>query len=251
VKLGGKARYVYKEANREQLLQIKKQLDDAGIKLSVLDTGIYKIPLPGTTPMGQNASDLNPGTGKYKEQMEDLKRAGEAAHTLGVQRLRIFTFTRVADPNTVFDRVVEEVQKAVAVAKEQDLTLLVENEFDTNVATGDETARFFKAITDRHLMHNCDPGNAYEAGEEQPYPQMWDKLDHSRISHIHLKDAVGKDWKPIGAGKIDFAGQFQALKKMQYSGTISLETHYRNAQKDPYTSSVEAMDGLVRILKQV
>ena len=66
-----------------------------------------------------------------------------------------------------------------------------------------------------------------------------------------LKDAAGKAWKPIGGGEIDFVGQFQALKKMKYAGTLSLETHYKNAQHDPYSSSVESMDGLMQVLKKV
>ena len=131
-----------------------------------------------------------------------------------------------------------------------DVTLLVENEFDCNVATGSETARLFRAISDRRLMHNWDPGNCFMAGE-QPYPKAWNQLDHSRIGHMHLKDAEGKKWMPIGKGKIDFVGQFRALKKIGYSHTMSLETHYRNAQRDPYTSSEESMDGLVAVLKKV
>ena len=51
MKLDGKSQYVYASASPEQLKQIKKQLDDAGVKLSVLDTAIYKIALPGTKPL--------------------------------------------------------------------------------------------------------------------------------------------------------------------------------------------------------
>ncbi len=250
LQLEGKSRYVYTHASQEQLKLVKRQLDDAGVKLSVLDTGVYKIALPGTMALGKNAQDLNPVEGEYGRQMEDLKRAAEAAHALGTDRVRIFTFKRVTDPKAIFGRIVEDLNKALAVAKENGITLLVENEFDCNVGTGAETAELFKTITDRRLMHNWDPGNCYEAGE-QPFPKAWDQLDHSRISHIHLKDAVGKGWAPIGGGKIDFVGQFQALKKMEYAGTLSLETHYRNAQKDSYSSSVESMDGLVRVLKEV
>jgi len=100
------------------------------------------------------------------------------------------------------------------------------------------------------LMHNWDPCNAYETGE-QPFPTTWNQLDHARISHIHLKDAAGKEWKPIGAGKLDFAGQFQALKAMNYSGTLSLETRYKSARKDQYASSVESINGLIGVLKRI
>ena len=250
VKLDGKSQYVYKTATPDQLKWIKTQLENSGVKLSVLDTGIYKISLPGTTPLGSNASDLNPAQGEYDRQLDELKRAADAAHALGTERVRIFTFKRVADPSAIFERIVEDLHRALVVAKEQGITLLVENEFDCNVGTGAETARLFKAISDGRLMHNWDPGNCYEAGED-PFPNAWDQLDYSRISHIHLKDARDKKWQPIGAGKIDFVGQFQALKKIKYAGTMSLETHYQNARKDPYTSSVESMDGLVRVLKEV
>ncbi|MGH9619965.1 MAG: sugar phosphate isomerase/epimerase family protein [Bryobacteraceae bacterium] len=250
VKLSGTRRYVYRGATPAQLRQIKRQLDDAGVQLSVLDTAIYKIALPGTHPLGKNKHNPNTVEDEYKRQMEDLKRAAEAAHTLGTDRVRVFTFKRLAHPNAIFDRIVDNLNRALMVAKQHGVTLLVENEFDCNVATGSETARLFRAITDRRLMHNWDPGNCFMAGE-QPYPKAWDQLDHSRIGHMHLKDAEGKKWMPIGKGKIDFVGQFRALKKMGYSHTMSLETHYRNAQRDPYTSSEESMDGLVAVLKKV
>ncbi len=248
--LNGKKRYVYNSASPVELKQIRRQLDEARVKLSVLDTAVYKIALPGTKPVGGNANDLNQSQGEYGRQLDDLKRAADAAHILGAEWLRIFTFMRVADPDAIFDRVVEELDKAIGVAKQQNVRLLVENEFDCNVATGSESARLFRSISDRTLMHNWDPGNCYMAGE-QPFPKAWDQLDHSRIRHMHLKDAAGKVWKPIGAGEIDFPGQFRALKKMNFSGTMSLETHYKNAQNDPFTSSVESMDGLVKISRSV
>lgn len=250
VALDGKSRYVYLTATPEQLKQMRHEFDDAGVKVSVMDTAVYKIPLPGTRGIGDNGQEMHPGEGEFSRQLDDLKRAADAAHTLGTEKIRIFAFSRVADPNTVFDRVVDELHKAVKVAHEQNVTLVLENEFSCNVATGAESARLFKTIADRRLMHNWDPGNCVEAGEN-PFPTGWDYLDKSRIAHIHLKDAKGKKWAPIGKGDIDFVGQFAALKKMKYSGTMSLETHYRNEKKDPYTSSEESMDGLYATLKKV
>ena len=60
--------------------------------------------------------------------MDELKRAADCAHALGTKKVRIFTFLRVADPDTIFDRIVEELNKAIVVAKEQDVVLVVENE---------------------------------------------------------------------------------------------------------------------------
>jgi sugar phosphate isomerase/epimerase len=250
LELDGKQRYVYDTATSDQLKGIKRQLDDAEVKLSVLDTAVFKIALPGTAPVGERPAYIGLKQSGFGRQMDDLKRAGDAAHALGTDRIRIFTFRRVADPSAIFERVVEQLQGALDVAKRQDITLLIENEYDCNVGTGGEIARLFKAVPDKRLMHNWDPCNVYEMGE-QPFPKAWDQLDHSRISHIHLKDAKGKEWKPIGAGELDFAGQFQALKRMKYSGTLSVETRYRDPLQDPYASSVESMNGLVSVLKRV
>jgi sugar phosphate isomerase/epimerase len=250
LKLDGKKHYVYDTATPNQLKRVKQQLDDAGVKLSVLDTAIYKIAFPGTTPAGERPAYIGPEQSGFARQVEDLKRAADAAHSLGADRLRIFTFRRVAHPAAIFDRIVEQLHRALDVARQQDITLLVENEYDCNTGTASEMARLFKAIPDRRLMHNWDPCNLYEMGE-QPFPTAWNQLDHSRISHIHLKDAVGKEWKPIGTGEIDFAGQFRALKRMKYSGTLSVETRYKDPRQDLYASSVQSMNGLISILQKI
>ncbi len=44
-----------------------------------------------------------------------------------------------------------------------------------------------------------------------------------------------------GAGKIDLAGQFQKLKRMRY----------RNSSQDQFASSVESMNGLLRVLQTI
>lgn len=250
LKLADGKRYVYAEATAGQLKQIKRQLDDAGVKLSVLDTAIYKITLPGSTPAADTPAYVNGAHEKFDRQMDDLKRAANAAHVLGADRIRIFTFRRVADPAAQFDRIVEELQQAITIATREEVSLLVENEYDCNIATGEEIAKLFRAIPDTRLMHNWDPCNSYEMGE-QPFPKIWNQLDHSRVSHIHLKDAAGKKWKPIGAGDINFAGQFEALKNIKYSGTLSVETRYRDSSQNSYNSSVESMNGLVRVLKKI
>ena len=250
LRIGGEKRYVYADATPSQMKQVRRQLDDAGVKLSVLDTAVFKITLPGTTPAGENPAYVDAELAEFGRQMEDLKRAAEAAHLLGAERIRIFTFRRVAEPAAIFGRIVEELQKAIAVAKQQEVTLLVENEYDCNIGTSEETVRLFQTIGDSRLMHNWDPCNIYEMGE-QPFPKSWDQLDHSRISHIHLKDALGKSWKPIGAGELDFPGLFRELKRVNYQGTMSVETRFQNASKDQYASSVESMDGLVRVLKKI
>jgi sugar phosphate isomerase/epimerase len=254
LQFNGRNVYLSTAGTDAEVRHVKEQMERAHVRLSMLDTGIYKIPLPGTTPLGENAADLNKVQAHYHEQLDQLKHAAHVAHTLGTRKIRIFTFNRIANPDSVFNRVVDEVHKALEVAQQEDVELVVENEFDTNIATADETVRFFKAIPNRRLMHNWDPGNNFAIGDT-PFPNTWDQLDHSRIVHMHLKDAVWLPghklkWMPVGGGKIDFVGQFRALKKMNFQGTISMETHYRNAANDRWTSTEESMDGLLKVLRE-
>lgn len=108
------------------------------------------------------------------------------------------------------------------------------------------------AVKAPSLGLNWDPGNAYAAGE-RPFPDGYDLLDKKRLWHMHLKDAEGKGevWRPIGGGKIDYLGQFRAILKDGFTGTMSLETHYLNAAKDKEASSRESMDGLLKVIHEV
>lgn len=254
LQFNGRNVYLSTHGTDAEVRQVKEQLQRANVRLSVLDSGVYKIPLPGTTPLGHNEADLNKVSSHYHEQLDQLKHAAHVAHMLGTRKVRIFAFSRIAHPDTVFNRVVDELHKALEVARQEDIDLVLENEFDTNIATGDETARLFKTITDRRLQHNWDPGNNFAIGDT-PFPDTWNKLDHSRIHHVHLKDAMWLPghklkWMPVGSGKIDFVGQFKALKAINYQGTMSLETHYRNAANDRWTSTVESMDGILKTLRE-
>ena len=92
LKIDGKRRYVYTDATPDGKKQVKRQLDDAGIKLSVLDTAIYKVALPGTVPVGESPAYVNPEQSDYRRQIENLKRAASVAHTLGTERIRSSPF---------------------------------------------------------------------------------------------------------------------------------------------------------------
>ncbi|MGH9535129.1 MAG: sugar phosphate isomerase/epimerase family protein [Terriglobales bacterium] len=254
LRFGRRIVYFGERGTPAEVRQVQRQLRAAGVRLSVLDTGIYKVWLPGTSGP-ENRADLNPSYDSMAQQLEILKHACGVARELGTRKVRIFTFRRVRHPERVFDRVVEHLHRALEVARREDVELLVENEYDCNMATGGETARLLRAIPDPRLKHNWDPGNCFASGEE-PYPRAWNQLDHSRIAHMHLKDAARDRaghyrWLPVGGGRIDYLGQFRALKAMGYQGTMSLETHYRNAQNDPWTSSIESMNGIQRLLRSI
>jgi sugar phosphate isomerase/epimerase len=222
------------------------------LRVSVLDSAYFKITLPGTTSkFAEGKGDF--AANEHEKQEALLERAIARAKDFGTDKVRIFSFWRVDDPHTVFDRVAKELDKTAAVAKTEGIRLVLENEFACNVATGVEGAAMLNAVKAPALGLNWDPGNAYAAGERKPYPDGYDPLDKKRLWHMHLKDAegTGEVWRPIGGGKIDYLGQFRAALKDGFTGTMSLETHYLNAAKDKEASSRESMNGLLKVIREV
>jgi L-ribulose-5-phosphate 3-epimerase len=232
----------------------KNLLAKYGLKVSVLDSAYFKTLLPGTQSKFDEGKK-DPLQSDFSQQGALLERAIARARDFGTDKVRIFAFLRVAEPKTVFERVAKELEKTTVIAKREGIRLVLENEFSCNVATGAEGAAMLDAVKSPALGLNWDPGNAYAAGET-PFPDGYEVLDKKRMWHMHLKDAApalkGEEakWMPIGGGKIDFVGQFRALIKNGYEGTLSLETHYLNAAKNKEASSRESMQGLFKVIRE-
>ena len=243
-------RYVT-EASLQDLKRARSLLAKYQIKVSVLDTSLYKCTLPGTKPLGQNRDDY-----PYPEQAALLKRAIERSELLGTRFIRVFSFWRVENPEKVFDRVLEHLDKSVELAKAADRVLLLENVGGCTAETGAEAARLLKSITSQHFGLAWDPNNAYCAGET-PFPDGYAHLDKKRIYHVHLRDArrdpqTGRcQWMPVGKGEIDNLGQLRALMNDAFQGTLSLETHYERPDKNKELASRESLQGLLEVVRKV
>jgi len=237
------------EFTSDEVKRAQDLLAKYALRISVLDSAYFKTTLRGTTSkFAEGKGDFAPN--EHEEQQALLERAFARAKDFGTDKVRIFSFWRVDDPKTVFDRVAKELDKTAEIAKREGIRLVLENEFGCNVATGAESAAMLDAVKAPALGLNWDPGNAYAAGERKPFPDGYAPLDKKRLWHMHLKDAEGTGitWRPIGGGKIDYIGQFRAILKDGFSGTMSLETHYLNAAKDKEASSRESMDGLLKVI---
>jgi L-ribulose-5-phosphate 3-epimerase len=246
-------RYVI-DLSSDEVERAKELLVKYGMRVSVIDSPYFKCLLPGTESKFFDKKDPLQSAG-FAKQGKVLDSAIARAKEFGVDKIRIFAFLRAADPQTVFDQVARELEKSADAAKKENMRLVLENEFTCNVATGVEGAAMLKAVTSPALGLNWDPGNAFEAGERKPFPDGYAALDKKRLWHMHLKDAQenpngpGPVWRPVGGGKIDYVGQFRALLKDGYTGTMSLETHYLNAAKDKEASSRESMDGILDVIR--
>ena len=237
------------EASLEDCRRAKTLLDKHGVKLAVLDTALYKCNLPGTST---GRKDDYP----YREQEALLKRAIERSEILGTRFIRVFSFWRPEQPETVFNQVVEHLEKSCAIARASGRVLILENVGGATVETGAEAARLLQAVRSPNLGLLWDPNNAY-CGGEKPFPDGYQKLDKKRIYHVHLRDAGRNpsthrcEWLPVGKGEIDNLGLLRALVKDGFQGTLNLETHYQRPDKNKELATRESLKGLLEVIAQV
>lgn len=234
------------ETSPAQIQHLKDLLDRYGFRVSVIDSALYKCTLPGTKPLGPER-DAYP----YPKQMDLLKRASDRAHQLGTDKIRGFSFWRVAEPEMLSKRIAAELEKAAEVAKSAGMRLVIENEETCNAATGRELAEILTMVPAPNLGINWDVGNGYWHGESS-FPDGYNALDKKRIWHIHLKgvtcDARLKNCSETfaGQGQIDLVGQFRKLVRDEYLETMSLECEFTAPGLTQLETTKRSLEGLLR-----
>jgi L-ribulose-5-phosphate 3-epimerase len=166
---------------------------------------------------------------EWKTQSRQVERAFDIATLAGAGIVRVFSGTRVAEPETVFERLVDILQELADKAGHRGLIIGLENDRSCNISTAQEMAGILAAIDHSNLQVVWDPGSAYISGEK-PFPSGYKMLDTARIALVHAKDCTLEGhkpvWEPLGDGDIDWQGQIDALAEDGYDGFIHLETYW-------------------------
>ena len=236
------------EATSAQIRQMNEIVKRNGLRVSVIDSALYKCTLPGTTPI-TNEKDSYP----YSGQDELLKRACDRANVLGAGKVRIFTFWRVSEPDSISQRIAAELQKAADLATSHGVRLVIENEESCNAATGHELGRILAAVPVSNLGANWDVGNGYTRGEVS-YPNGYEQLEKARIWHMHLKsmkcrEALRQCSETIaGEGQVDLVGQFKALLRDRYHETMSVECEFSLPGLSHSDTAKRSVEGVLRAM---
>jgi L-ribulose-5-phosphate 3-epimerase len=239
-------------APQDSLERAKKLLAAHNVTVSDIGSPLFKWNIPGVATKPNEKRDF--ALGQYTEDDSDaaLEKSFQLARFFGTHKVRIFSYWRVADPEKVYPQVRDRLAKAARLAQKNDIILALENEHECNVGTGQELGRILRDVNSPALRGNWDPGNAVMLGET-PYPDGYLAVK-GLFPHMHVKDvrknaATGKlEWAPVGGGMVDFKGQIAALRKDKYSGTMSLETHYKRPDGNKLESTRESLEGLLKLL---
>jgi len=236
-----------------QIADVRRVLQRFNLRVACIASPIFKVDWPGAPKSSFSPSRDEFGASfTFDQQQELLDRSFELAKTFQTDRIRIFDFWRLDDQRPHRGAIDEVVRAAAVKAGKRGLTLVLENEYACNTATGAEAGRLLAAIPEPALQITWDPGNA-QWRDEKPYPDGYSHLPPARIGHVHCKDASRRgngtawEWQAMGRGIIDWAGQFAALKKDGYRRACTLETHWRGAGS-PEASSRESFAGMKALL---
>ena len=234
--------------DEKETAEVRRLLGKFSLQVTDIASPLFKTDWPGAP-----TSKYSPKTPQFgadytfAQQGEVLERSIAIAKALGTDRVRCFDFWRLDDPKPFRVSMDSKLRDTSAQVASKNITLLLENEFACNTATGAEAGRTLQAVQLPNFKLNWDPGNAAYRGEIA-FPDGFAKIPKERIGHMHCKDVVRKadgtyEWAAMGRGVIDYVGQFRALVKAGYSGTMSLETHWRGAGSAE-ESSRQSMAGM-------
>jgi len=198
-----------------------KEFADNGVKVSFLNASLLKYWLPGTEPL--NPKHKRPGNEKrFAQRIDNLKRAMECAHILGVGKVRVFAFSRTKDPMALMPRLTDILGEMVEVAGAGKIRLLMENEASQNIATCAETAEILRRIPSPWFGMNWDPLNGTRF-KEPPMPDGYAKLPKERIGNVQIK---GKSILPEYPEELlDWKKIFDVMTADGYKEQFGLETH--------------------------
>lgn len=191
------------ECNEAETNSIKAILDENGLKVVNLASTIFFLcPLYNHYRVSLFNPEFHAYHGNVEEHLNNLHNACRIANTLDCKTIRIFPF-RFPDNEEVtivgtdedIKNIIENFKKAVVIAKQYDITLVVENCPYSHCPKGEMTYKIIKEINDEHIKLLWDPANSFRA-EIQRVPEQYKKLTlcqeyeliKNEIRHLHVKN---------------------------------------------------------------
>jgi sugar phosphate isomerase/epimerase len=240
--------------DEKEVAEAQRLLKKFNLKVTDIASPLFKVDWPGA-PISKYSpkGDSYAASFSFAQQDEVLERAAAMARAFGTNKVRLFDFWRLEDDQPYRKDMDEKLREISDKAAKKAIVLVLENEYECNTASGPESARTLAAVQNKNFLLNWDPGNAARLGDKA-FPQGYALLPKNRIGHMHLKDVTRNadgtyDWECMGRGMIDYVGQFKAMLRDGYRGTMSLETHW-NGAGNMEESSRQSMAGTKELLRK-
>jgi sugar phosphate isomerase/epimerase len=199
----------------DQLDRLKALLDATGMKVSAIASPIGKVDV--SLPV--------------EHEVERLRRAANAAKVLDARYIRIFSFYYGRDQaaESIRDDVMDRMRALAAVAEENGVILLHENEKGIFGDIPERVLDLIETVGSPALKVAWDAANFVQVGV-RPFDEAYAKL-RPHLEYLQVKDARFEDSSvvPAGEGDGDLLRTVEALKADGYTGFASLEPHLAGA----------------------
>ena len=187
------------------------------LKVSFLNTSLLKFPWPGTEGSKPSAADLK----RWENRKADVESAVRAANILGVDKVRVFTGTRVERPETTHPLIVRTIEELIPIAEKAKVRLVIENEYSQNIGTSAESKTILELLPSKTVGLNWDPENALHLNET-PWPDGYALVPKARMMNVQFK---ARNILDSSTQKLNWKAILDAMQKDGYQGQIGLETH--------------------------
>ncbi|WP_077612532.1 sugar phosphate isomerase/epimerase family protein [Clostridium sp. Marseille-P2415] len=198
------------EYSAHEAKEIKKQLDEAGIRLSSVGSPIGKIRI----------------TDDFAPHMELYKHTVEIANVMETPYIRMFSFFMPQNESYAPCRgkVMDQLGRFADYAKANHVILLHENEKEIYGDMADRCLEIMKEFHGEHFKAVFDFANFVQC--KQDTMEAYEMLK-PYIAYIHVKDALWSDASvvPAGMGDGHVKEILKLLKSGGYKGFLSLEPH--------------------------
>ena len=215
------------DLSKEELDRAARLLREAGIGVSAIASPVGKAPVQGDV----------------EDELARFRAALEAADSLGIPLIRVFSFyVPEGDQSRHRDEVLRRMSVLAGEAAVNGMTLVHENESHIYGDTADHCRDLIDGVGSPALRLAFDPANFVQVGV-RPHAEAWPRLADA-VAHIHVKDAVAIDRdgfdpypaqvspdrlmdsvRPPGEGDGELRPLLRELDRRAYSGFLTIEPH--------------------------
>ncbi|WP_124059504.1 L-ribulose-5-phosphate 3-epimerase [Vaginisenegalia massiliensis] len=231
---------------KEEIAQVNAAKVQTGV-------GIYSICLSGHRRFPFGSADPQ----KRAKALEIMQKAIDLAQALGVRNIQLAGYDVYYEEKSVltYERFVENLKKAVAMAAAKQVMLSIEIMDDPFINSLTKFKEIKALIPSPWLQVYPDLGNLSAWPENKVNHELSIGIDS--IVAIHIKDtlSVRPDFPgqfknvPFGQGQVDFLGCFKALKRLNYQGSFLIEM-WSETDQQPAERIQEALAYLRPIMKE-
>lgn len=238
-------------SSAKEIAAVRMLVEQSGIELSGLATGLY---------WGANPGSAAPAVRAHAQDI--LKKQIDVAHSLGLDAILVVPATVGADfiPNCeivsydlAWQRATDFIRAALPAAEKAGVRICIENVWNKFLLSPLEMRQFIAQFDSEWVGAYFDVGNAVATG----YPEHWINILGPQIQRVHLKDyrrAVGSvdGFVEILSGDVNWPSVMGALRAIGYVGWLTAEMippvpFYKYAPETLLFNTSRAIDALLAL----